>query len=158
MKALTRNTLLAIPLALVVSAAIPGQGAIGWDFLDAFTLAFCFTYVGHLVEVLLLKIPGIETPAGKFVRVLVDAPCSNTGVMRRRVDLRWRIRPEEIDRLRSTQLGLLKKAYAEGIQLTQQDKKDVQERIDALIDYCGKLAERDVSGYARSYLHLMSEQ
>jgi len=27
--------------------------------------------------------------------------------MRRRVDLRWRIRPEEIDRLRSTQLELL---------------------------------------------------
>ena len=70
MKALTRNTLLAIPLALLVSAVIPGQGALGWDFLDAFTIAFCFTYVGHLVEVLLLRIPGIETPAGKFIRVL----------------------------------------------------------------------------------------
>jgi len=39
--------------------------------------------------------------------VLVDAPCSNTGVMRRRVDLRWRVRPEEIDRLRTAQLELL---------------------------------------------------
>jgi 16S rRNA (cytosine967-C5)-methyltransferase len=45
-----------------------------------------------------------------FDRILVDAPCSNTGVMRRRVDLRWRIRPEEIDRLRATQLGLLRQA------------------------------------------------
>ena len=43
-----------------------------------------------------------------FDRVLVDAPCSNTGVMRRRVDLRWRISPEEISRLRQTQLDLLK--------------------------------------------------
>jgi len=45
-----------------------------------------------------------------FNRVLLDAPCSNTGVMRRRVDLRWRIRPEEIDRLRQVQLGLLEQA------------------------------------------------
>ena len=47
-----------------------------------------------------------------FDRILLDAPCSNTGVMRRRVDLRWRIRPEEIDRLRATQLDLLRQAAA----------------------------------------------
>ena len=45
-----------------------------------------------------------------FDRVLVDAPCSNTGVMRRRVDLRWLIQPPEIGRLRATQLVLLKQA------------------------------------------------
>ena len=45
-----------------------------------------------------------------FDRVLVDAPCSNTGVLRRRVDLRWRIRPEEIERLRIMQLELLRQA------------------------------------------------
>jgi 16S rRNA (cytosine967-C5)-methyltransferase len=48
--------------------------------------------------------------ARRFDRVLVDAPCSNTGVMRRRVDLRWRIREEEITRLRDAQLKLLGKA------------------------------------------------
>jgi 16S rRNA (cytosine967-C5)-methyltransferase len=48
-----------------------------------------------------------------FNRILVDAPCSNTGVMRRRVDLRWRISPEEIARLRQTQLDLLKLAATE---------------------------------------------
>jgi 16S rRNA (cytosine967-C5)-methyltransferase len=46
----------------------------------------------------------------RFDRVLLDAPCSNTGVMRRRVDLRWRIQPEEIERLRETQMGLLAQA------------------------------------------------
>jgi 16S rRNA (cytosine967-C5)-methyltransferase len=46
----------------------------------------------------------------QYDRVLVDAPCSNTGVMRRRVDLRWRFRPEEIERLRDTQLELLRQA------------------------------------------------
>jgi 16S rRNA (cytosine967-C5)-methyltransferase len=45
-----------------------------------------------------------------FDRILVDAPCSNTGVLRRRVDLRWRITPREILRLRQTQLNLLKLA------------------------------------------------
>jgi 16S rRNA (cytosine967-C5)-methyltransferase len=51
------------------------------------------------------------SPANReFDKVLVDAPCSNTGVMRRRVDLRWRIRPEEISRLQRTQLSLLQQA------------------------------------------------
>lgn len=46
-----------------------------------------------------------------FDRVLVDAPCSNTGVMRRRVDLRWRIRATELERLKTTQLELLRDAF-----------------------------------------------
>jgi 16S rRNA (cytosine967-C5)-methyltransferase len=46
----------------------------------------------------------------QFDRILIDAPCSNSGVMRRRVDLRWRISPEEILRLQKTQLDLLKLA------------------------------------------------
>jgi len=46
----------------------------------------------------------------RFDRILIDAPCSNTGVMRRRVDLRWRIRPEELPRLRLGQLELLRQA------------------------------------------------
>jgi 16S rRNA (cytosine967-C5)-methyltransferase len=49
----------------------------------------------------------ISTP---FDRVLVDAPCSNSGVLRRRVDLRWRVKPEEIERLRKEQLELLQRA------------------------------------------------
>jgi 16S rRNA (cytosine967-C5)-methyltransferase len=43
-------------------------------------------------------------------RVLADVPCSNTGVMRRRIDLRWRLRPEDIGRLSATQLELLRRA------------------------------------------------
>jgi 16S rRNA (cytosine967-C5)-methyltransferase len=46
----------------------------------------------------------------QFDRILIDAPCSNTGVMRRRVDLRWRIQPREFDRLRALQLELLHQA------------------------------------------------
>jgi 16S rRNA (cytosine967-C5)-methyltransferase len=45
-----------------------------------------------------------------FDRILIDAPCSNTGVMRRRVDLRWRIRETELARLCAAQLKLLGEA------------------------------------------------
>jgi 16S rRNA (cytosine967-C5)-methyltransferase len=45
-----------------------------------------------------------------FDRVLVDAPCSNTGVLRRRIDLRWRLRPEELRRLQHSQLKLMRDA------------------------------------------------
>ncbi len=45
-----------------------------------------------------------------YDKVLLDAPCSNTGVMRRRVELRWRIKPEEIERLHRMQMELLEQA------------------------------------------------
>ncbi len=54
--------------------------------------------------------PPLQTENSKFDRILLDAPCSNTGVMRRRVDLRWRIQAAEIERLRVTQLELLRQA------------------------------------------------
>ena len=43
-----------------------------------------------------------------FDRILVDAPCSNTGVMRRRVDLRWRLTPTDFARMRAVQLRILR--------------------------------------------------
>jgi 16S rRNA (cytosine967-C5)-methyltransferase len=46
----------------------------------------------------------------RFDRILVDAPCSNTGVMRRRVDLRWRLSAAEIRRLAAQQLALFRLA------------------------------------------------
>ncbi len=45
-----------------------------------------------------------------FDRVLVDAPCSGLGVLRRRPDARWRIDPEAPDRLQQLQLALLRQA------------------------------------------------
>jgi 16S rRNA (cytosine967-C5)-methyltransferase len=38
-----------------------------------------------------------------FDRVLLDVPCTNTGVMRRRVDVRWRLRPEDFSRMPNEQ-------------------------------------------------------
>jgi len=40
-------------------------------------------------------------------RVIVDAPCSGLGVLRRRADLRWRMTEKEIENLSELQLSLL---------------------------------------------------
>lgn len=55
----------------------------------------------------------ISSKPGLFDRILIDAPCSNSGVLRRRVDLRWRIQPQEIERLSKSQVNLLSQAVAE---------------------------------------------
>jgi 16S rRNA (cytosine967-C5)-methyltransferase len=44
---------------------------------------------------------------GSFERVLVDAPCSGLGVLRRRPDARWRIEPDGVARLAVLQRELL---------------------------------------------------
>jgi 16S rRNA (cytosine967-C5)-methyltransferase len=38
-----------------------------------------------------------------FDRILVDAPCTNTGVIRRRIDVRWRLRLEDFSRMPNEQ-------------------------------------------------------
>ena len=45
-------------------------------------------------------------PAG-FDRILLDVPCSNTGVLRRRVDARWRLQPDFFPTINATQHALL---------------------------------------------------
>jgi 16S rRNA (cytosine967-C5)-methyltransferase len=41
-----------------------------------------------------------------FDRILLDAPCSNTGVMRRRVDVRWRLKPTDFARMHVGQIEI----------------------------------------------------
>lgn len=45
--------------------------------------------------------------AGKIDRVLVDAPCSGLGTLRRNPDLKWRQNPESIEELQKKQLAIL---------------------------------------------------
>jgi 16S rRNA (cytosine967-C5)-methyltransferase len=45
-----------------------------------------------------------------FDRILVDAPCSGWGVIRRHPDLKWRVRFEDSLRLASLQIKFLQKA------------------------------------------------
>jgi len=42
-----------------------------------------------------------------FDAVLLDAPCSNTGVIQRKPDIKWRLAPEDLSHMPSVQLELL---------------------------------------------------
>ena len=56
------------------------------------------------------KDPRVKRMREKFDRVLVDAPCSGTGTWRRNPDLKFRISPEELTRIRELQRSILESA------------------------------------------------
>lgn len=68
-KTLTRSTIAALLLSVGLLVALPRQGSLAADFVDVFTLAFCFTFLGHYVEALLGAIPGIGVGFGPLVRL-----------------------------------------------------------------------------------------
>lgn len=53
---------------------------------------------------------GTDAPTGPFDAALVDVPCSNTGVLGRRPEVRWRLQPHEFEHLIRLQTTLLKTA------------------------------------------------
>ena len=52
----------------------------------------------------------IKRLAGKIDRVLVDAPCSGLGTLRRNPDLKWRQSPQSVQELTATQTAILQSA------------------------------------------------
>ncbi len=52
----------------------------------------------------------VKRLAGKIDRVLVDAPCSGLGTLRRNPDLKWRQKPEAIAQVTATQTAILESA------------------------------------------------
>jgi len=55
---------------------------------------------------------GTMAPDRQADRVLVDAPCSGLGVIRRKPDIRWRVTPESLQELLPIQQRLLRAAAA----------------------------------------------
>ncbi len=52
----------------------------------------------------------IKRLSGKIDRVLVDAPCSGLGTLRRNPDLKWRQSPEAVQEMATKQLAILRSA------------------------------------------------
>lgn len=65
-----------------------------------------------LDEVACIRADGrrLPVPREAFDRVLVDAPCSGLGVLRRRAEARWRVRADAVDGLAALQRALLAEA------------------------------------------------
>lgn len=103
---------------LDMCAAPGGKTAALWFASEARPLIAADVHPGRLRSVrslarqtgaapLLVAMDG-RRPAIRGARsILIDAPCSGTGVLRRRPDARWRLRPERIDALVARQRELL---------------------------------------------------
>ena len=90
--------------------------------------------------------PKIKRLAGKFDRVLVDAPCSGLGTLRRNPDLKWRQSPESLAELTAKQAAILESAarlmkaggrlvYATCSPLQEENEDIVQAFLAAHPDY-----------------------
>jgi 16S rRNA (cytosine967-C5)-methyltransferase len=54
------------------------------------------------------RVPAEIASMAPYDRILIDAPCSNSGVIRRRVDVRWRLQPADFPRMQQRQLEMLR--------------------------------------------------
>jgi 16S rRNA (cytosine967-C5)-methyltransferase len=89
--------------------------------------------------------PRAKRLAGKLDRVLVDAPCSGFGTLRRNPDLKWRHGPQAIAELAAKQLRILQAAsqlVRPGGRLVYATCSIVQEENEAVVDaFCAGHAE-----------------
>lgn len=114
----TGDALLDPPVALGASAESPGDGpsapahrVVAFDLHPHRLARLCGMArrvapgrIGAVAADLSAMPP---VPADRFDRVLVDAPCSGTGVLRRHPEIRWRLIPERLTELASLQSRLL---------------------------------------------------
>lgn len=118
--------------------------------------------------------PKLKRLAGKFDRVLVDAPCSGLGTLRRNPDLKWRQTPKDIEELTVKQAAILESAaklvknggrlvYATCSLLREENEAIVDSFLAAhpefrLVNASGVLAQQQISLDMGSYLKLLPPQ
>lgn len=58
-----------------------------------------------------INFDGRELPSGDYDRIMIDAPCTGLGALRRRPESRWRKRPEDLKDLTKLQAELIESAW-----------------------------------------------
>lgn len=116
----------------------------------------------------------IKKLAGKMDRLLIDAPCSGLGVLRRNPDAKWKMAPEFIEEIKATQQDILQRystvvkddgmmVYATCSILPSENELQVQEFLASeagatfeLVEEQSLLAHRD--GFDGFYMALMKKK
>lgn len=96
--------------ATLMAQFMENQGVVLAEDDDASRLKLVVQNAERLGATIIRAALSTNRPDDVHDKILLDAPCSNTGVMRRRVDLRWRVTAAEIDRLSRVQRALLARA------------------------------------------------
>ncbi len=81
--------------------------------------------------------PKLKRLNGKFDRVLVDAPCSGLGTLRRNPDLKWRQTPQDVAELNVKQANILARAA----RLTKEGGRLIYATCSLLSDENERIAE-----------------
>jgi 16S rRNA (cytosine967-C5)-methyltransferase len=88
--------------------------------------------------------PKLKRLNGKFDRVLVDAPCSGLGTLRRNPDLKWRQTPDDVLELTQKQTSILTRAA----KLTKAGGRLVYATCSLLKDENEQIAENFLANHA----------
>jgi len=107
-----------------------------------------------IIEPLVVRPDSSDVPAGPFDRILLDVPCSNTGVLGKRPEARWRISEAGIAELTEMQSRLLRAALSrltEGGQLVYSTCSIEPEENEQVVR--GALAEHPEMSLIREHHH-----
>jgi 16S rRNA (cytosine967-C5)-methyltransferase len=101
-------------VTLLDLCAAPGNKTLQAVTLGADVIA-CDLHFSRLREVQVAKRVVLDATGAlpfreKFDRVLVDVPCSGTGTLGRNPEIKWRLKPEDLDDLHRRQVRILRNA------------------------------------------------
>lgn len=115
----------------------------------------------------------LKRQRGSFDKVLIDAPCSGLGVLRRNPDTKWKLTPEFLDQIRSTQAQILEQysqlvkdggqlVYATCSVLPSENQQQVQRFLQSPAGQRFTLVEEHqiwaTEGYDGFYMALISDK